>query len=134
MVDFAALDRTILQSLQMPDDASTYYTPLAGSRTALEDVIFRSPHEPITGTDLVFEGVGPMFSVHREDCPNLGEGDAFERASVLYVVTEVDKDEGYMWVAHCRLADPGDVPANALYDADGNLLKFVSGEYIETVD
>jgi len=103
-MDFSALDRTVLQSLQMPDDATTYYTPVGGSRVALTDVIFRSPAAPIEADDLVFEAVGPQFSVHRADVPNLAEGDIFERATVNYVVTDVIKDEGFMWFANCRLA------------------------------
>lgn len=102
MVDFAALDRTVLQTLQMPDDAQTYYQPVGGSRRKLDDVIFASPAAPVVGDDLIFEGTGPQFSVHRDDCPNLDQGDIFERAGVRYVVTTVDRDEGYLLIAHCR--------------------------------
>ncbi len=100
---FSELDRTVLQTLQMPDDETIFYTPLGGSRVALDDAIFRSPVAPITGDDLIFEGTGPQFSVHRDDVPNLVQGDLFERATVIYVVKSVDKDEGYMWLAYCRL-------------------------------
>lgn len=103
MVDFSALDRTVLQTLQMPEDATIYYTAVEATRKKLTDVIFRSPAEPIIGDDLQFEGVGPQFSVHRDDCPDLAQGDIFERDDVEYIVTEVIKDEGYIWVAHCRL-------------------------------
>ena len=102
-MDFASLDRAILQTLQMPDDEKTYYTPVGGPRVKLDDVIFRSPTTPVVGDDLIFEGVGPQFSVHREDVPNLAQNDLFERAGVRYVVKTVDKDESYLWVAHCRL-------------------------------
>lgn len=105
MVDFSGTDRKILQTLQMPDDTDTYYTPLAGGRVLLPDVIFRSPDEPVIGQDLVFEGVGPMFTVHRDDCPNLAQGDTFERTipGTTYTVKTVTKNEGFLWVAHCRL-------------------------------
>lgn len=100
---FADLDRTVLQSLQMPDDAKTYYTPVGGSRGKLDDVIFRAPVTPVVGDDLIFEGTGPQFSVHRDDAPKLAQHDLFERAGVRYVVKTVDKDEGSLWVAFCRL-------------------------------
>lgn len=103
MIDFSHLDRVILQTMQMPEDAETYYTPVGGSRVKLDDVIFRSPEVPVEGDDLVFEGVGPQFAVHREDCPNLAQGDRFERAGVQYVVTTVRRDEGYLRLAMCRL-------------------------------
>lgn len=103
MVDFSAADRAVLQTLQMPDDAKTYYTPVGGRKRKLDDVIFRSPNTPIVGNDLQFEGVGPQFAVHREDVPNLAQGDKFLRASVGYIVTSIDKDEGFMLIAHCRL-------------------------------
>ena len=101
--DFAQLDRDILRGLQTPDDATIYYTPAGGSQAKLDDAIFRSPDTPIIGTDLEFEGVGPQFAVHGEDCPDLAQGDAFQRAGVDYEVTEVHKDEGFLWLADVRL-------------------------------
>ena len=85
------------------DDRLIYYTPLSGSRVNLPLAIFRSPVTPVVGDDLIFEGTGPQFSVHRDDAPDLAQGDLFERAGVRYVVKTVDTDEGYMWLAHCRL-------------------------------
>ena len=105
MVDFSAIDRVVLQTLQTPDDAQTYYTPVDGQRRQITDVIFQSPSTPVVGDDLIFEGVGPQFSVHRDDIPNLAQGDVFQRAGVAYVVTTVDRDEGSMLTAHCRLID-----------------------------
>lgn len=98
------MDRVVLQTLQTSDDATIYYTPAGGSQVKLDDAIFRSPDAPIIGTDLEFEGVGPQFAVHAADCPNLAQGDAFERAGVTYEVKEVHKDEGFMWFADVRLA------------------------------
>jgi hypothetical protein len=100
---FSDLDRAVLQSLQTSDDATIYYTPVGGSRRQLDDVIFRSPSAPIEGADLVFESVGPQFSVHVDDVPDLAQGDLFERAGTKYVVKSVSRDEGYMRIAHCRL-------------------------------
>jgi len=102
-MDFSAVDRTVLQTLQTPDDATIYYTPSGGSRVKLDDAIFRSPTAPVEGDDLIFEGTGPQFSVHREDAANLAQGDVFERASISYAVSRVEKDEGFMWIAFCRL-------------------------------
>ena len=102
-MDFSAVDRIALQLLQMPDDATIFYTPLGGSRVKLDDAIFRSPTTPIIGSDFVFEGVGPQFSVHSDDVPLLQQDDKFERATVVYIVKTVDKDETSMWIAHCRL-------------------------------
>lgn len=96
------MDRLVLQTLQMPDDAQTYYMPVGGSKRKLTDVIFRSPSTPVIGDDLQFEGVGPQFSVHREDVPDIAQGDVFARAGVGYIVTSVDRDEGFLWIAHCR--------------------------------
>lgn len=104
MVDFSHLDRVILQTLQMPDDATIYYRPVGGARLKLDDAIFRSPDAPVEGNDLIFEGVGPQFAVHREDCPTLAQGDIFERAGNQYVTTSVRRDEGFMFVAMCRAA------------------------------
>ena len=103
-MDFSVIDRTVLQTLQAPDDATIYYTPVGGSRTKLDDAIFRSPTTPVIGDDLQFEGVGPQFSVHSDDVPDLAQDDIFERATVLYTVKSVDKDEGTMWIAFCRLS------------------------------
>lgn len=104
MIDFSALDRAVLQTLQMPEDGEVYYQPVGGSRRQLDDVIFTSPEAPIDGEGLRFEGVGPQFHVHRDDCPSLAQGDIFERAGVKYVVTSVRRDEGYMRIAMCRRA------------------------------
>ena len=93
-----------MRTLQAPDDATIYYTPAGGSRGKLDDAIFRSPTIPVEGADLIFEGVGPQFSVHRDDVADLAQGDVFERDSVLYTVTSVGKDEGFMWIAYCRLS------------------------------
>lgn len=100
---FSDADRVVLQSLQLPDDASIYYTPAGGSRVKLDDVIFRSPDTPIVGDDLMFEGVGPQFAAHVEDVPDLGHDDLFERAKVIYVVNNIGRDEGFIRFAHCRL-------------------------------
>lgn len=87
------------------DDARITYTPAGGgSEAVLEDAIFRSPDVPVIGSDLEFEGVGPMFQVHAQDCPNLARGDTFVRAGVVYTVTEVHKDEGFLWRADVRVA------------------------------
>lgn len=104
MVDFAAVDRIALRTLQMPDDASIYYIPDGGNKRKLDDAIFRSPDNPVESADLIFEGTGPQFSVHREDAPNLASGDVFIRAGTEYVVKSIGRDEGFMFVAFCRLA------------------------------
>lgn len=104
MVDFSHLDRVILQTLQMPDDATIYYKPVGGARVKLDDAIFRSPDTPIEGDDLIFEGTGPQFAVHREDCPSIAQGDTFERSGKKYTVTTVRRDEGFLFIAMCREA------------------------------
>lgn len=93
----------MLQHLQTPDDSKIYYTPVGGSRRKLDDVIFRSPSAPVESDDLIFEATGPQFAVHADDCPDLANGDVFERAGKKYVVNDSNKDESFLWVAFCRL-------------------------------
>ena len=97
------MDRTVLQTLQLPDDAQIYYTAVGGTRVQQADVIFESPDTPVVGDDLMFDGVGPMFAVHKSDIPGLARDDIFERAGVKYIVTLVRRDEGFMLYADCRL-------------------------------
>lgn len=86
----------------MPADAAILYTPFGGSQVGLPDAIFRSPDEPVTGDDLEFEGVGPVFLVHASDCPNLAAKDVFVRGGITYTVTGTSKNEGFLWRAFCR--------------------------------
>jgi len=105
MVDFSAVDRSVLQHLQTPDDAKTYYQAGgSGRKRRITDVIFSSPDTPVIGSDLMFEGVGPQFAVHRDDITNLAQNDVFIRAGVRYTVKNIKKDEGFMLIAFCRLS------------------------------